>query len=525
MTTTSILTLDSVTCTLPDGRSLFSDLNASLDARHTALVGRNGVGKSLLGQILAGTLPPSSGRCLRYGRVHHLSQDLITQSATIAELAQVSAVLSALERIEQGSVDPADFDAVGERWTVRAQLHALLGRHGCADLDLQAPASTLSPGQAMRVAIIGAFLAQADYLILDEPSNHLDREGRRHLQALIEQWDRGLLLISHDRELLEAMQRTLELSNLGLRSYTGGYSAYAVAKADQQSSAERELQRLRQQRQQHLAEHQQQREQSQRQQARASNAARQANQAKILLGSQKQRSQTTAGKQQRHQQHTQEALNAQVREAAQQVERQSSITLQPPSAQRHAGKELLALDTLVLPYGHTAPLDLRVLSGERIAVTGANGAGKSTLLKVISGELNAKAGRVHVGGQVAVLDQHASLLRPEQSMLDHLRQANPQQDHSLLRTRLAQLGLDAARLELPSRVLSGGERVKVALAALIYRPQPVDLLLLDEPGNHLDLASLHALEHMLEQFQGALMVVSHDQVFLQRLALTRTLAL
>ncbi|CAM4024117.1 putative ABC transporter ATP-binding protein YdiF [Pseudomonas reidholzensis] len=525
MTNTSILTLDSVALALPDGRQLFTDITGSFDLRRTGLVGRNGVGKSLLAQILAGLREPSSGRCLSHGRVHYLPQQLFNRDTTLAALAQVSEVLTALQRIEAGSADPEDFEAVGERWDIREQLRTQLDRHGLAQIDLQRPAASLSGGQAMRVALIGALLSQADYLILDEPSNHLDLDARRQLVALLDEWDKGLLVISHDRDLLGHLQRIVELTPQGLHSYGGDYAFYAQAKAEQQQRAQHDLSRLQLERQRQQRDLQQQRENLERHHARAGRHAKQANQAKILLDRQQQRSQATAGKQRRDQGAAREALSDQLRQAASQVEQASPVILHAPTSQRHPGREVLALHDLQLPRGEPAPLNLRLCSGERVALTGANGAGKSTLLQVLCGAQPPAAGSFTLTGEAVLLDQHCSALPAEQSTLAHLRQANPGLEQSILRTRLAQLGLDALRIELPSAMLSGGERLKAALAAVLYRERAVDLLLLDEPSNHLDLPSLDALERMLGAFRGGLLVVSHDVVFLGRLQLSGYLRL
>ena len=275
MTNTSILTLDSVSLALPDGRLLFSNLNETFDQRRTGLVGRNGVGKSLLGQILAGQREPSSGHCRRLGPVHLLDQQVIERSATLADLAQVGPVIAALERIEQGSIQPHDFDTVGERWDIREQLQRQLQGHGLGQLDWRQPARSLSGGQAMRVALIGAWL------------------------SVIEAWDRGLLVISHDRSLLAHMARIVELSSLGLQGYGGNYSIYAAQKANQTAQAQQHLARLKQAQLRQARELQRQREDLERHQARAGRQAKHANQAKILVDRQQERSQSTAGKQRR----------------------------------------------------------------------------------------------------------------------------------------------------------------------------------------------------------------------------------
>jgi len=525
MTNTSTLTLDSVSLVLPDGRPLFTNLNACFDQRPTGMVGRNGVGKSLLGQILAGLRLPSSGRCLRHGRVHYLEQQVIQQSVRVADLAQVGAVIAALQRIEHGSIDPHDFDTVGEHWDIRERLHMLLDRHGMGHLTPDYPAADLSGGQAMRIALLGAWLSDADYLILDEPSNHLDDEGRAQLLAMIKAWDRGLLVISHDRSLLAHMAHIVELSSLGLQSFGGNYSFYEQHKADQREQAQHALAHARHERQRQARELQAQRERLERHQARARHHAKTANQAKILIDRQQERSQATAGKQRRDHSDALRALQTQVQAAALQVEQNSAIMLHAPKPQRHAGREVLALQGVVLPRGSAEPIDLRLCLGQRLGLVGANGSGKSTLLKVLCNTLPIKAGSVRLSAEVAMLDQHCGSLPGQQTVLEHLREANPTLQPGLLRTRLAHLGLDAARIELPSGLLSGGERLKAALAGVLYRARAVDLLLLDEPGNHLDLPSLEALETMLRLFQGAMMVVSHDCVFLQQLELDAYLQL
>lgn len=183
--TSSHLTLESVSYVLPDGRTLFSDLNAQFDQQPTGLVGRNGVGKSVLAQILAGMLEPTGGSCLRSGSVYYLAQQISYHHyPSVAALAGAQPVLDALARIEAGSADPADFDAVGERWDMRQQLQQALEMHGLEYLDINRPAASLSGGEAMRVALIGAYLSSADFLILDEPTNHLDQVNR---QALMKQ--------------------------------------------------------------------------------------------------------------------------------------------------------------------------------------------------------------------------------------------------------------------------------------------------------------------------------------------------
>ncbi len=224
MALVTCVTLESVSYHLPGGSCLFSDLDLHLDQRRTGLVGRNGVGKSILAQLIAGDISPSRGRCIRNGAVHYLAQQISPDpEQTVACLAGVQPILAALERIEQGSSEQADFDCVGDRWAIRQQLHDQLGHNNLSHLTPSTPVSSLSGGEAMRVALMGALMSEADLLILDEPTNHLDRQHRMTLYEQLERWPNGLLVISHDRDLLERMERILELSSLGLTGYGGGY--------------------------------------------------------------------------------------------------------------------------------------------------------------------------------------------------------------------------------------------------------------------------------------------------------------
>lgn len=524
--TNPLLALESVSYVLPDGRPLFSDLTHAFDGRPTGLVGRNGVGKSVLARLLAGQLQPTSGRCLRPPRVHYLAQHIALPTDTVASLAGVAEVLAALAQIEAGGSAVEWFDRVGERWEIRRELQQQLALAGLDHLGADTPAAALSGGEAMRAALVGAFLSDADFLILDEPSNHLDRPSRAALAAQLQRWPRGLLLISHDRALLDGMSQTVELSASGLRRYGGGYAFYAQAREHERAAAAALLQERKTEQRRESRVLQEQHERQQRRQARGARQAREANQAPILLGLRKDRSEDSAGRLRQQQEQRRAAAAQRVRDAAQQVEQLAATSFRAPAAVAPPPRRALLLDALELPHVQPAlrRIDLSLDARQRVAVTGSNGSGKSTLLGVIAGQLAALAGRCERGVRMAYLDQQLTRLDPQRSVLAQLSAVSPGVSADHLRTLLAQLGLGAAHCDLPCAKLSGGERLKAALACALYAQPPAQLLLLDEPGNHLDLASLEALETALADYRGALLVVSHDTRFLDRLGLTHELA-
>ena len=520
---TTLIALDGAAYGLPDGRLLFSNLHEQFDGRPTGLVGRNGAGKTVLARILAGQLAPSSGRCVRHGAVYYLAQQVApAPDATVADLAGMRPVFDALDRIAGGSVAVDDFNLVGDRWDLPQRLRQELEQNALGRYDAATSASNLSGGEAMRVALLGAMLSGADFLILDEPSNHLDRPNRQALLAQLQRWTGGLLVVSHDRQLLNAMARIVELSPSGLRSYGGNYDFYAACKAQERQSAQDQLDQRKHERQRAEQAMRTQRERQERRQARGVKQGQEANQAKILLGRQKERSESSAGKLRQQQDAARAQLAQQVRVAAQHVDDDAEIVLHALPRGPVTQRRLVQLDALELPFmpAATRYITLSLNAQQRVGVVGANGCGKSTLLKVLAGRITPLAGVCSVVDERVYLDQRLANLDPARTVLEQLLAANRTSSAGMLRTYLAQLGLDAARIAVPSGMLSGGERLKAALACVLYADPPAQLLLLDEPGNHLDLPSLAALETMLRSYSGGLIVVSHDDAFLDQLKLT-----
>lgn len=521
---TTLIHFDQIGFQHPNGQTLFQNLNGTIGYETVGLVGDNGVGKTTLARLLAGELSATQGRIQMHSSLYYLPQHIQPHTdQTLADLMAIRPTLDALKRIEQGSIEESDFEQVGSRWDIRQQAQTQLQRYDL-NYDLATPCSQLSGGELTRVALIGAFLSEADLLILDEPTNHLDIRQRQILFEQIKQWKKGLLVISHDIQLLNQMSRILELGPQELKSYGGNYDFYHQQKTLEQQVLQAKLDQAKQQRKVEMQTLQRQHERQQKKQAAGAREGKKANQAKILLDRQKERSQQSSGKLNTQILDTRDKLNKKVQQAAQAVVKETPRYLFAPDTQVASNKQILSLRDVVLPYNLTdgQGLNFDLVGAQRIALIGPNGCGKSTLLKIIGGLVPCDKGQIDRHVAIAYIDQHASQLQADIGVLEQLKQTSGLSE-SEARQRLAQIGLTAEKVTLPSRQLSGGERIKAALLCALYQRHPAQLLLLDEPNNHIDLATSQALIDMLNQYQGALIIVSHDMAFLNQLNLTHKL--
>ncbi|SFE18832.1 ABC-F family ATP-binding cassette domain-containing protein [Paracidovorax konjaci] len=502
----------------PGGEPLWAEpLDFTLAPGITGLVGDNGSGKSMLLSLAAGAAIPACGVVERAGRLHFVGQH--RPGATVADVAGIGDVLEALRRLEAGQGDAADLLRAEGRWDWPARWQRILQGIGLGHLSARRDAACLSGGERARVALAGAFLSGAEVLLLDEPTNHLDAPAREWLVQALSVWPGAVLVASHDRALLDAADRIAELSPRGLRLHGGHWTAFAAQRDAEAGAAREALRHARAERSGTLRALRQQQDAQGRRTACGTAAREGANQSPLLLDRKKEQAEAHAGRESVRRGLVRERLDATVREAFERAPPPRTIALPLPASAIPAGKPVLRLEGMVPPWGPRQALD-GVWSGPvRIAVSGPNGSGKSTLLRLLAGQLAPSAGRVRCAVRTAWLDQDSlELLPPALSVLERLAQTGSPLAPAALRTRLAQLGLDAACVHRPSGGLSGGERIKAALACALWGGAPAQMLLLDEPTNHLDMAAVLALQEALSSFTGALAVVSHDPAFLRALA-------
>ena len=516
--------LHQVTCQFATGDTLFGPLNLSLEPSLCALVGRNGSGKTRLLRLLAGLDEPATGHIERFGSHAWVAQQhVISSQTTLVELLGYDAIFTARKRIDSGDYQPDDLALLDGYWDIVERLSEAFINATLPPFEPDKPAIELSGGERIRALLCGAFTAGADFLLLDEPTNHLDRQGRAWFYDQLSRYQGGVLVASHDRELLEQVPRILELSASGLRSYGGNYADYQAQRDAEQQAARAALEHAATERKRTRARMQKEHDDSQRRSAKTLRTVDTLNIASFERVKYKGAAKERIGTWKKQHSEQNEALNAAVNKARERVEDDNPVMFTLPGSQIPEGKQVLVLEDLVLQHVPVPPLTWRIDGPMRVALKGPNGCGKSTLLKTLLGEVAPRSGSCKVSVSCAYLDQHLSRLDLSQSVMTHLNLSHTPLEEGVLRTRLAQLQLGADKVMLPLAALSGGERLKAALACVLWGAEATQLLLLDEPTNHLDLASVQAIEAALAGFPGALLVVSHDEVFLRGLALTHEL--
>ncbi|GAA3923221.1 ATP-binding cassette domain-containing protein [Streptomyces gulbargensis] len=522
----TFLTCTSLSFSWPDGTEVFDDLRLAVGPGRTGLVGLNGSGKSTLLKLLAGDLTPTSGAVRVTGELGHLPQNLVLDTTRrVDEILGIAGKRAALHAIEAG--DPAEehFAALGDDWDVEERARATLDQLGLGHVGLDRTVGEVSGGESVLLRLAALLLARPDVLLLDEPTNNLDLYARSRLYEAVENWSGVLVVVSHDRELLERVDQIADLRDGAVTWYGGPWSAYQEALAAEQEAAERMVR---------VAEADVQRQKRELADAHMKLARRKRYAQKsfenkvvpkIVANTRRNAAQVSAGKHRAL--HADRLAEARERldTAVEAVRDDDEIRVELPYTSVPAGREVLLLRDLELRYGARVAGGFELRGPERIALIGRNGAGKTTLLRTIAGELAPVSGEVEARVPLRFLPQRLDVLDDGLSVVENVARFAPAATPNAIRARLARFLFRGGRADRPVGTLSGGERFRATLAALLLAEPAPQLLMLDEPTNNLDMASARKLTAALDAYEGALIVASHDLAFLESLGITRWLLL
>ncbi|MFD3488866.1 ABC-F family ATP-binding cassette domain-containing protein [Streptomyces sp. NPDC058665] len=520
------ITCSALSFAWPDGSVVFDDLDLAVGPGRTGLVGVNGSGKSTLLKLIAGELTPTDGRTGAVGEIGHLPQNAVLDTALRVDQALgIADTRAALLAVEAGDASAENFALIGDDWDVEERARATLDQLGLGHVGLDRTIGEVSGGECVLLRLAALLLARPAVLLLDEPTNNLDLYARRRLHEAVAGWSGLLVMVSHDRELLDLADRIGDLRDGEVTWYGGNFSAYEEALAVEQEAAERMVR---------AAEGDVQRQKRELADAQVKLARRKRygqkmwdtkREPKTIMQERKRQAQVSAGK---HRiMHTTKLAEARERlgEAVEAVRDDDEIRIELPATEVHPGVGVLRLRELELRYGARAKGEFAIHGPERIALVGRNGAGKTTLLRTVAGELAPVAGEADSLVPTRFLPQRLDVLDDALSVAENVARFAPAATDNMIRARLARFLFRGARANQPAGTLSGGERFRASLAALLLAEPAPRLLMLDEPTNNLDLASVRALTAALGAYRGALVVASHDLPFLESIGITRWLVL
>jgi len=563
----SPVTFSHLSFSWPDGTVVAEDVSAVFNKGRTGLVGANGSGKTTLLRLILGQLRPTAGEILVTGQVAYLPQAIaVSTEKTIADLLGVREKIDALHAIERGSTDVDDFEVLGEDWDIETRADTVLRGLGISsggfrdghdnvedpDLvkmtrgggltgaDLSRSVTTLSGGEAMVVAIAGCRLRHADITLLDEPTNNLDQVLRESVLQMVRTWPGTLIVVSHDTGLLEEMDGIAEMSGHGLSLFGGSYSLWREARETEQAAALQAEKTAEAQVQTAKKQWVATMERTSRNLSRGKQKSMNEGMGKGMRDKMKGTAEAGAGRARGIADARVAEARQTLAQASQRVRVEEHIRLDLPDPGVHASKKILELRWQIhKPFrlrqdlaGEDANPSVNqmtqahfIMEGpERAALTGRNGAGKTTLIEQMLGRATADHGSAVqatlYADRVGYLPQRLDDLADDLNAVDNILRVSGSATQADVRSKLAGMLIRGDDVFRPVSTLSGGERFRVAVARLLFADPSAQLLILDEPTNNLDLTSVDHLVEALNSYHGAILVVSHDKHFLDRVGVT-----
>ena len=528
-----MLTVQHLSYLLPNKDLLFTDVNLTVNSHEKiALIGNNGSGKSTLLKIIAKEIQPYEGQFSSDVIPYHIPQVFGQfNHQTIAQALCVEDKLNALQRILDGDTSEDWFAILNDDWTIEDRCKEALTHWGLGELDLNTSLQSLSGGQKTKVFLAGISIHESKMVLLDEPSNHLDLSGRELLYDFISNTKSTLIIISHDRKLLNLLDCVGELSRSGLKLYGGNYDFYVEQKQIEKKALSLDIQskekalRKAKEKERETAERQQKLD------SRGKGKQEKAGVSRIMMNTLRNKAENSTSKLKSVHAEKIGGISQDLKSLREAVPGIDKMTFGFDNSQLHKGKILFSATDINFNYG-TQPLwknnlKFQITSGERIAIKGKNGSGKTTLINLILGVLLPTSGTVyHAENKSVYIDQEYSLIDNSLNVYDQVQQFNESslQEHQI-KSRLTRFLFTKEDWDKPCSALSGGERMRLLLCGITVYSSSPDIIILDEPTNNLDIQNIEILTAAINEYEGTLIVVSHDETFLEQIKIEREIPL
>lgn len=512
---------------------LFQNISLTLNSHDkTALVGNNGIGKSTLLKIIAGQRQALSGQ-LNVSSSPYFVPQLFGQfnDLTIAEALKINDKINSLKEILKGNVTEENLLLLDDDWTIEERCQEAFSYWKLQNLDLNQQMKALSGGQKTKVFLAGIMIHEPDLVLLDEPSNHLDFLGRNLLYDFIKSTSSSLLIVSHDRTLLNILNKTLEMSKNGISIYGGNYDFYSEQKKIENNALEQDVQSKEKALRKAKEKERETIERQNKLDSRGKKKQEKSGVARIMMNTLRNKAENSSSKIKDVHAEKIGGIADDLRQLRSALPAVDQMKFGFNNTAFHKGKTLFKAHEINYSFENEflwkENLNFEILSGDRLVLKGSNGSGKTTLIKIILGELSPKVGNITLLNRKAIyIDQDYSLL---DSSLNIYQQAQTFNDSSLeeheIKMRLNRFLFAQNDWDKPCKALSGGERMRLMLCCLTISNESPEIIILDEPTNNLDIQNIEILTAAINEYEGTLIVVSHDQQFLEQINMEKEIVL